>query len=338
MFKLGIFKRFIANFCSILEKMPILRVFSKKSVLLQIIKEIQVTSERVTEIEKGVHDVNELVRYTEERTKTIQYQTCQAISAINYQLEMLQQWYVETELNTPKWIEKLSCNQAREISLETDYPLALMSNDHLNPDSTAEGIVRPVQFVANCIDVLGCDIRCLDLGTGAAGLVFEYVKNNIVGVGIDGSDYCRRYGIGFWPLLIHNLYTCDITHPFCFKKNDGSMQFDVITMWEVFEHIPLNNIRDVLANVLSNLKPSGYFIGSISTIEYNGADGICYHVTIKEKEWWKNEFLQSGLVILEKHPFNERFFCRGNGPRFQDIHNYFRNPSDGFHFVAQKIL
>jgi hypothetical protein len=177
------------------------------------------------------------------------------------------------------------------------------------------------------------------LGAGAAGLVFEYVMNGLVAIGVEGADYCRKNKVGYWPLLPGNLHTCDITHPFHFKQIDGDtpVNFDVITMWEVLEHIAESDLASLLQNVEGHLESTGYFMGSISLVEYVDANGIPYHVSLKPKSWWREKFRENGLVMLDDHPFNDRLFCRGNGPRFQDFHNYFANPHEGFHFVAQRI-
>jgi hypothetical protein len=163
--------------------------------------------------------------------------------------------------------------------------------------------------------------------------------HGVVAIGVDGSDYCRLNKIGYWPLLPDNLHTCDITHPFRFRNDAGEypVTFDLITMWEVLEHIGESDLALQLQNVLAHLKPDGYFIGSISLVEYSDASNIPYHVTLKPKSWWREKFRENGLVLLDSHPFNERLFCRGNGPSFQDFHNYFTNPGDGFHFVAQRL-
>jgi hypothetical protein len=179
----------------------------------------------------------------------------------------------------------------------------------------------------------------LDLGTGAAGLVFEFAMNGVLAVGVDGSDFCRANRIGYWPLLPNNLFTCDITKPFSFvsRSTQAVTNFDVITMWEVLEHIAEQDLADLFVNVERHLDERGYFMGSISLLEYVDSTGSPYHVTLKPREWWKAKLQECGLVMLDTHPFNEKFFCRGNGPRFQDFHNYALNPNKGFFFVAQKI-
>lgn len=300
---------------------------------------LRITEERSRVLEDQLHDSLTLLRVTEERSRTLQYLSNQSLLAVNYQIDMLQKWYVESMLATSSFANNPALASAGSIRLETAYPIALMSNDHIAPESTSEGIVRPTPFVKHCIEVLGQDIRCLDLGVGAAGLVFEYIMNGIVAIGVDGSNFCRQNKIGYWPLLPDNLYTCDITHPFKFKQadEDGPVNFDVITMWEVLEHICESDLASLFHNVHAHLELSGYFIGSISLVEYVDAKGVPYHVTLKPKSWWQEKFRENGLIMLDDHPFNERLFCRGNGPRFQDIHNYFANPNEGFHFVARLI-
>ena len=300
---------------------------------------LRISEERSRTLEHQLHDALTLLRIVEERSRTQQYQSLQALFAADYQMDMLQKWYVESVPAISSLADNQAVAGARAIYLETAYPIALTSNDHLTPGSTTEGVVRPTQFVNHCVGVLGRDIRCLDLGTGAAGLIFEYVMNGIVAIGLDGSDHCRKNKIGYWPLLPDNLHTCDVTRPFRFAKADGggTVHFDVITMWEVLEHIGENDLAPLLQNIAAHLAPAGYFMGSVSLLEYADPSGRPYHVTLKSKSWWEAKFRENGLLMVDNHPFNERLFCRGNGPRFQDIHNYFSNPDEGFHFVARRI-
>ena len=299
---------------------------------------LRATEERSQTLEAQLQDSLTLLHATEERTRTLEYQSDQILFAANYQIDLLQKWYVESMPATSNFRNKKGVTAAGLIRLETAHPLAIESRDHIAPDSTAEGLIRPTEFVRHCIDILGPGIRCLDLGAGSAGLVFEFVMNDVVSIGVDGSDFCRKNKIGYWPLLTNNLYTCDITHPFRFiRAQEGTpVNFHIITMWEVLEHITETDLVPLLQNVVVHLEPSGYFLGSISLVEYNDANGVPYHVTLKPKPWWKKKFRENGLIMLEKHPFDQHLFCRGNGPRFQDLHNYFFNPGDGFHFVAQK--
>ena len=296
-----------------------------------------VTEERSRVLERQLGDAVSLLLTVEERSRTLQFQAIQAHDIGNYQIDVMQKWYTESMQYSPALLANPALLASRGIVLDTKHPIAYESYDHLKPDSTAEGVVRPTQFVRHCLDVLGPDIRSLDLGTGGAGLPYEWLMNGIPAVGVDGSDYCRRSAIGYWPLLPDNLFTCDITQPFQFKDSGGSaVGFQLITMWEVFEHLAESALDMVLQNIANHLTQDGYVVGSVSLLEYNDENGVPYHVTLKPKSWWNGKFSDNGLVMLDAHPFNEHLFCRGNGPRFQDFHNYFASPSDGFHFVAKR--
>lgn len=294
---------------------------------------------RYQTIDDAIKRIESLVRVMEERTRTIEYVSHQLIFANKYQIDFLQRMYTEILPRLPDFGNENCFNAAAVIGLETDHPIAYESNDHLNPDSTTEGIARPTLFVQDCIRVIGRDMTCLDLGTGSAGLVYEFAMNGVLSVGVDGSDFCRVNRVGYWPLLENNLFTCDITKPFKFvsKKDHKQKNFQIITMWEVLEHLAEQDLPLLLRNIASHLDDKGYFIGSVSLLEYRDDAGNPYHVTLKSRGWWESKFKENGLVILERHPFSEHFFCRGNGPRYQDYHNYHRQPNEGFLFVSKKI-
>lgn len=313
-----------------------MRILVNKLTPLEIL--VQLTEERSRTLEAQLDSVRILARASEERTQTLEYLTRQSLYATSYQVEQLQKFYVESMRVVLDLNQLATFNASRILELKTDFPVAVDSNDHINPDSTMEGLVRPTFFVQNCISVLGKEIKCLDLGTGAAGLIFEYAMSGVLAIGIDGSDFCRVNQVGFWPLLPNNLFTCDITKQFCFLSRDTQtpVAFDVITMWEVLEHIAERDLPSLFSNIRCHMGSNSYFIGSVSLVEYVDSAGKPYHVTLKPRDWWKARFLESGLIMLDTHPFDERLFCRGNGPRFQDFHNYALNQNDGFWFVAQR--
>jgi hypothetical protein len=279
-----------------------------------------------------------LLSIVEERTRTLEYVARQSLFANNHEIDFLLRSYTEM---APMFLDlgsKSSFNPTVVLELKTDFPIAFDSNDHINPDSTTEGVVRPTFFVQDCINILGREIKCLDLGTGAAGIVFEFAMSGVLAVGLDGSDFCRKNRVGYWPLLPNNLFTCDITKSFQFisPQDQSGIRFDLVTMWEVLEHISEPELTGLFQNITEHLGESGYFIGSISLVEYVDSNGIPYHVTLQPREWWQEKFRNNGLEMLDKHPFNEILFSRGNGPRYQDFHNYKSNPEEGFLFVAQK--
>jgi len=309
-----------------------------ESLVLTVEERSRTLESLVLTVEERSRTLESLVLTVEERSRTLEYLARQTIFAAHHQTDLLLKLYVESMPAVLALDRRATFNASHILDLKTDYPIAVGSNDHISPDSTTEGVSRPTFFVQNCISVLGKDIKCLDLGSGASGLVFEYAMNQVLAVGVDGSDFCRVNRIGYWPLLPNNLFTCDITKPFSFLSRDTQalIEFDVITMWEVLEHIAERDLPDLFSNIGRHLDKHGYFIGSISLVEYVDSVGNPYHVTLKPREWWKAKFIENGLIMLDTHSFNEKLFCRGNGPRFQDYHNYALNPNEGFLFVAQR--
>lgn len=300
------------------------RISGLEQALSEARDHARATNQRMMFIERQLQDTLELLRFTEERSRSQHWHALQSQYALEYQREFLHNWYLESR--QPK---------KDGVSLQTEYPLATSSADHQWPDSTVEGVQRPISFVAHCREVVGSGLRLLDLGTGSGGLIYEASMQGLLAVGLDGSDHCRRHRIGYWPLLPDHLLTCDITQPFSLSSHGEPLRFEVVTAWEVLEHIPEDGIPGLLANVRKNMSGEGWFMGSVSLLEYNSPSGEPYHITLKAPEWWREQFKQAGLEWVQDHPFDTTLFCRGNGPRFQDFHNYLQNPNEGFHFVAR---
>ncbi|MBL0422263.1 methyltransferase domain-containing protein [Ramlibacter sp. AW1] len=300
---------------------------------------VQVLEERSRSHEHELLNMHTLLKIAEERSRSLEHQLQQVLMSTQHQVDFSQRWYAEAgALATESPIERAR-RAAKDLVLETAHPVANDSHDHLVPQSTMEGLSRPTPFVIHCVDILGPDLLAMDIGTGAAGLVYEFAMNGVTALGIDGSDYCRRHRIGYWPMLPDNLRTCDVTKPYRVSHAETRQQvaFNLVTMWEVLEHIAETDLPTTLEQIRSHLAPDGYFVGSISLLEYTDSAGRPYHVTLRPRTWWHETFRRAGLAMVEQHPWDLRLFCRGNGPRFQDFHNYALHPSEGFHFVSRPI-
>lgn len=228
---------------------------------------------------------------------------------------------------------------AGNFNLETEHPIAEQSADHLLPNSTVEGTNLCLPFVQMCIDKLGNDMKFLDIGTGAGGLVAGFLSQGISAMGLDGTDYNKNNAFGYWPIIPDNLKTCDVTHPFKIfdsTTNENKCQFNIITMWEVLEHIDQLDLPQLFQNIVDHLFDNGFFIASVSLIEHYDDNGTNWHPTLMPKQWWEEQLMREGLASLVNHPFNVECFCRGNGPRNEDLYNYRQDPETGFWLVAQK--
>lgn len=283
------------------------------------------------------HDI--VSQSIDQRLKTVEWVSNQARLESRYTNELLEKIYKEL-IDKQNLSHDDYFSRAKEfgenINLATEHPVAYGA-DSIEPESTYEGTMRPTRFVRDCIEKLGGDIQCLDIGAGPGGLVYEWIFNGIKAIGIDGSDFCQRYHIGFWDNMRSNMFTCDVTKPFNMftKDSDKNILFNVITMWEVLEHIPEEGLENLFKNIRRHLHSNGYVLGSISLLPYSSASGVPYHITLQPKEWWKEKMDNFGLEMTDEHPFNINMFCRGVGNHIQDQHNYFQNPNAGFHFVAR---
>ena len=294
-------------------------------------------------VKEEIKELSQRIQTIDARTRTIEHVSNKLSQLQEYANELQLVNYIEEQLSRTDSLQKPPKNDSKSYILESLNKLASDSNDQIFPESTMEGVVRPSLFVKHCINMLGKNINVLDIGVGAGGLVYEFFNQGVSVVGIDGSNHCSENGLGYWPLLKKQLFLCDATQTFNFyteQQEKTKLYFDLITSWECLEHISEEDVGQFLMNVSSNLTMNGFFIGSISTLPYIGEQGVVYHQTVKDKDWWTEKFLSQNLKLLSpsEHSFNERFFFRGNGPTFQDPHNYFSDPGAGFHFVAKKLI
>lgn len=166
----------------------------------------------------------------------------------------------------------------------SDHEIAISSPDHLNPTGTRQDNSFNARFWWK-LKKLFTNFSLLDVGCSNGRLVKEIIDRGDVALGLEGSDYSRKMHRSFWNTLNNKFLFCqDITKKFSIftinqPKRDiiETFKFDVITSFEVFEHIPETNWDAMIDNLLSHSKPSTIYIFSISTDQ---SDPL--HVTIKD--------------------------------------------------------
>ncbi len=272
-----------------------------------------------------------------DKIKNIQQEICyirqDLLNTYYLNLEIYKnQLYLLNDLNV---LKDNHCN----IKFFAEKDCAAESNDCKYPEATLDGMTRHPSFTKRIIELFGEEASLLDIGCGAGGIVFDAIMQGIVAFGIDGSDFNKKIGHGYWSILKNNLLTCDATKKYYFEKEGKPYKFKVISCWECLEHIPETLIPNFLNNVFQNLDKDGYFLGSISKLPYE-KDGIIYHITLKDVTWWKSKFNEQGLSFQTHSftPFLIQDFCRGTGLGWQDLHtNYIKYPENGIIFVAKKM-
>lgn len=161
----------------------------------------------------------------------------------------------------------------------------------------------------------------LDIGCGNGAFISFAERNGFKCYGLDIDQNSIK------AAKSRNLQQSVFEHGFV--NNLGQLQhfpqkYDVITMFEVFEH--LDNPRETIARIRSLLNDGGYFIGSLPNIErfamwqYNmDYERPPYHMTYWTVSSWKN--------FIGNHNFTSVFAANNN---------YYGYISDVLSYRAQK--
>lgn len=191
-----------------------------------------------------------------------------------------------------------------KIFVKTDYPVAFDSEDHLQPAGTKNdnfSNLALINEIESDLYVNNKPLYLIDLGCAGGGLVHDFIRKGHVAVGLEGSDYNVVYKRAEWPALYgKNLFTCDITREYSIliEKNGEIQRFqsDLITAWEVVEHIPPERLLDFFEFIRRHLKIGGKFVAGISLCE-----GPPHHVSMFPINHWKTKILNNlnGLVLKE---------------------------------------
>lgn len=192
------------------------------------------------------------------------------------------------------------------VTVETECPVAVDSPDHLETlkDHGASGPTtdnsRNRTFTENLYKLFpGRRISLLDLGCSGGGFALDVLMDRNFAMGLEGSDFCRKTSRGAWGVAPHSFFTCDVSRPFQVKRYGLPVRFDVVTSWEMIEHIALERLPTLLANIKRHLVPNGFFIGSISP-----AYGPPFHQWQAPQSWWEPFWQQHGFRLrpdLVKH-------------------------------------
>lgn len=185
-----------------------------------------------------------------------------------------------------------------KISVRTAHPIAHDSLDHREPRGTAVDNSRNRRFnwkLYGLYPSLDRPLRVLDLGCSGGAFVRDCLYDGRFAVGIDGSDYSQKWGRAEWPLLGgRNLFVADIAKPFEVVTGDPAagerVRFDVVSLWEVLEHIAEPDLPAVFGNIRDHLAPGGLVIASISS------EPLRHHRTVQGPAWWAATFRAQQLV------------------------------------------
>jgi 2-polyprenyl-3-methyl-5-hydroxy-6-metoxy-1,4-benzoquinol methylase len=237
------------------------------------------------------------------------------------------------------WIEKyktLFPSRFPLFEVRTKYPIAYDSIDHISPRGAAFDNTTHRPFNEALHRHFGNKkITALDLGCAGGGFVRSLIEDGHTAIGLEGSDYSKKNQLGEWKTCPLHLFTCDICEEFEILSNAGDkILFDLITAWEVLEHIPECKVPSLIQNISKHLINGGFFIASVDrTPDLNVFKGAVYHHTLQPRDWWVERFAIENISENYSHSFKTHEFVRGNGV---GIKNWDPLVDNAFHMVLVK--
>ncbi|HOB97747.1 MAG TPA: class I SAM-dependent methyltransferase [Verrucomicrobiota bacterium] len=186
------------------------------------------------------------------------------------------------------------CGPVRDavLKVETKHPVAFDSPDHAVPHGTKYNNSTNRKFVLLMHERFRRrsgrgGLAMMDLGCSGGQLVADFAALGWVAVGLEGSDYSLKQRRANWARLANrNLFTCDIAKPFKVLRDGERLECDLITAWEVLEHIHRDGLEPLFANIRSHLTEGGLFIASTSSSP-SVVDGVELHQTRMSNAEWR---------------------------------------------------
>ena len=220
----------------------------------------------------------------------------------------------------PGQLMNASATDTIRIIVNAERTVAVSSPDHLIPWGTSRNNSRNPRFNEKLCRLYPATraLKILDLGCAGGGFVKDCIDAGHLAVGLEGSDYSQRHRRAEWATIPEFLFTCDITGAFEVLLQEPvattRVQFDVVTSWEVLEHITEADLDRLIANVKQHLAPGGLWIMSIASYD-DICNGVNLHQTVKPQAWWVEQFRRRGL---EHHAEYVRYFNTQyvRGPKF----------------------
>lgn len=153
-----------------------------------------------------------------------------------------------------------------------------------------EFLKKVMQFVPYVIWKKRRAISILDYGCGRAMHTHNPTYN-----------MCDRYHnttiFEYYSGMIQSYYCYDPGVPrYSIKPSKGSL-FDLVAIPDVLEHVPEEEVCEVIADAFSYLRPNGLLVATISNnpawAHFKNSDGTMgdnLHCTLRPFEWWIEKF------------------------------------------------
>lgn len=145
--------------------------------------------------------------------------------------------------------------------------------------------------------------QTLDVGAAIGDFTAAWLKVDVDAYALEGSVSCVE------KLVIpkERMIIADLRFPIDLPL-DTPQKYDLVTCWEVAEHIEEPYVPEFIANLERFMEDDGNLAMSICTLAGR------YHYTVKPLEWWFKQFKRVGLY----HTGDEELFRDSAGKRFID--------------------
>ena len=181
---------------------------------------------------------------------------------------------------------KADINKLSKIYDKDYYENGIATNKSNYVNYSWDRLEKYFQRTANYIKEVFSPATVLDVGCAKGYLVKALTELNIDAKGIDPS----KYAISEADEDIKDLLQNDIVQ--AIKYDDNS--FDLVTCFDVMEHIPEKDI-DKAINEMLRITKKWLVIRLVTKRIDNDIDNS--HETIHEKEWWHERITKAGGII-----------------------------------------
>ena len=225
------------------------------------------------------------------------------------------------------------------IEVKTQYPFAVESPDFLSQQqenlklsfSAAADNTTNLKLVRKIGEYFSekrkkpiseLRLNCLDLGCAGGQFILDLANQEFtdVCVGLDGvAGSLGRYN---WLTKKDIFFNADLSKEYEILNEKGVLKFDLITSWEVIEHLHVSELDTFFKTMHKHLAPDGTFIGSIAmfsdTRDANGyvadfhlhrhhydptTEQFVLHQSVFDEKTWRDEILKEYRV--EEYPFKD---------------------------------
>lgn len=144
-----------------------------------------------------------------------------------------------------------------------------------------KGPHKSAQHLADVVYEMFHPESCIDLGGGTFSFANRMAERGVKTFATGYPEYCREF-VGPETEFV----VADLSVPLLSLKR----RFEIVTSWEVIEHIPKKFEKVVIENVLRFSKR--WVLLSIDPSTWG-----FHHVNCKSKGYWRKRFTKAGLVF-----------------------------------------